>query len=103
VKSDADPLQMEAAAERASALLKTLGHRDRLMILCSLAEGERAVGELAEALGLAQSALSQHLARMRAEGLVASRRESQSVFYRLNDGEVRQLIESLYQIFCPTR
>ena len=103
MKSDADPLQMEAAAERASALLKTLGHRDRLMILCSLAEGERAVGELAEALGLAQSALSQHLARMRAEGLVASRRESQSVFYRLNDGEVRQLIESLYQIFCPTR
>jgi DNA-binding transcriptional ArsR family regulator len=103
VKSDADPLQMEAAAERASALLKTLGHRDRLMILCNLAEGERAVGELAETLGLAQSALSQHLARMRAEGLVASRRESQSVFYRLNDGEVRQLIESLYQIFCPTR
>lgn len=94
--------QMEAAAERASTLLKTLGHRDRLMILCSLAEGERAVGELATDLDLAQSSLSQHLARMRAEGLVTTRREAQSVYYGLSDGEVREVIESLYRIFCPT-
>ena len=93
--------QMEAAAERASALLKTLGHRDRLMILCSLAEGERAVGGLAKELGLAQSSLSQHLARMRAEGLVVTRREAQSIYYQLSDGEVRDVIESLYRIFCP--
>ena len=101
MKRPVDADQMEAAAERASALLKTLGHRDRLMILCSLAEGERAVGELAEELGLAQSSLSQHLARMRAEGLVVTRREAQSVYYQLSGGEIRALIESLYRIFCP--
>ena len=93
---------MQSVAEHASALLKTLGHRDRLMILCSLASGERGVGELAEELGLGQSTLSQHLARMRAEGLVATRREAQSVFYRLVDGEARQVIDALYEIFCAS-
>ena len=100
MKTPVDSEQMAAAADRASALLKTLGHRDRLMILCSLAEGERAVGDLADQLGLTQSSLSQHLARMRAEGLVATRREAQSVFYRLESGEAREVIDSLYKIFC---
>ncbi len=93
--------KMEAAAERASALMKTLGHRGRLMILCNLAEGERSVGDLAEELGMSQSSLSQHLARMRGEGLVKTRRESQVVYYRLTDGEVRDVIKSLYDIYCP--
>ncbi len=102
MKRRSDLKQMAAAAERASALMKTLGHADRLMILCNLAEEERAVGDLAEDLDISQSSLSQHLARMRAEGLVVTRRESQSVYYRLSDGDVREVIKSLYRIFCPT-
>ena len=99
---DADLEKMEAAAERASTLMKTLGHSGRLMILCNLAEGERSVGDLAQDLDISQSSLSQHLARMRSEGLVETRRESQTVFYRLNDGEVGSVIESLYRIYCPS-
>lgn len=101
MKRGADLKKMEAAAERASALMKTLGHSDRLLILCNLAEDERAVGVLAEELDISQSSLSQHLARMRSEGLVETRREAQTIYYRLSDGEVRKLIKSLYQIFCP--
>lgn len=92
---------MQDAADRASALLKTLGHPGRLMILCNLAEGERSVGDLADELQISQSALSQHLARMRSEGLVETRRDSQNVFYSVTDGEIRALIKSLYKIFCP--
>jgi len=102
MKRGVDLGKMEAAAERASALMKTLGHSGRLMILCNLAEGERAVGDLAEELDISQSSLSQHLARMRAEGLVDTRRESQTVYYRLRDGDIRQLIKSVYRIFCPS-
>lgn len=101
MKGSADMREMEAAAERVSALMKTLGHKDRLLVLCSLAEGERAVGELAADLNLSQSSLSQHLARMRNQGLVETRRESQTIYYSLSDGDVRELIRSLYTIFCP--
>ena len=101
MKGGADLEQMEAAAQHASAVMKTLGHTDRLMILCNLAEGERAVGELAAELNISQSSLSQHLARMRAEGLVATRRESQTIYYSLGDGEIREVIQALYKIFCP--
>lgn len=100
VKIDAE--KMAAAAERASRLMKTLGHPGRLMILCNLAEGERAVGELADELDMSQSSLSQHLARMRSEELVEYRRESQTVYYRLADGEVHSVIKSLYRIFCAS-
>jgi len=99
-KSD-DLTKMQAAAEQASALMKTLGHPGRLMILCNLAVGERSVGELAEDLDMSQSSLSQHLARMRIEGLVETRRESQTIYYRLSDGDARRVIESLYKIYCP--
>ena len=75
MKSKADIQAMAEAAERVSALMKTLGHKDRLLVLCNLAEGERAVGELAADLGLSQSSLSQHLARMRNQGLVETRRD----------------------------
>lgn len=101
MKGSADMREMEAAAERVSALMKTLGHKDRLLVLCNLAEGERAVGELASELSLSQSSLSQHLARMRNQGLVETRRESQTIYYSLSDGDVRELIRSLYTIFCP--
>jgi len=97
----ADLQNMEEAAARASQMMKTLGHPGRLMLLCNLADGERSVGDLADDLGMSQSSLSQHLMRMRGEGLVESRRESQSVYYRLADGEVRAVIQALYAIFCP--
>ena len=93
--------QMESAADRASTLMKTLGHSGRLMVLCNLADGERSVGELAGRLEMSQSSLSQHLARMRSEGLVTARRESQTVYYSLVQGEAQSIIESLYEIYCP--
>ena len=91
---------MQRAADEASALMKTLGHSGRLMILCYLANGEKSVGELAELLEMPQSSLSQHLARMRAENLVETRRESQSVFYRLEGEKVRRVIDTLYDLYC---
>ena len=99
--SSGDLEQMAQGARRASQVMKTLGHPDRLMILCNLAENECSVGELAEELEMTQSTLSQHLMRMRGEGLVESRREAQSVYYRLADGDTRKLIRALYRIFCP--
>ena len=93
--------QMEGAADRASTLMKTLGHSGRLMILCNLADGERSVGDLASRIDMSQSSLSQHLARMRNEGLVTSRRESQTVYYRLVEGKAQSIIETLYEIYCP--
>ena len=93
--------KMEEAADRASRMMKTLGHPGRLMLLCNLAEGERSVGDLATELGISQSSLSQHLMRMRSEGLVEARRESQTVYYRLADGEAQEVINALYRIFCP--
>jgi DNA-binding transcriptional ArsR family regulator len=92
---------MRAAAANASAMMKVLGHPGRLMVLCFLAEGEKSVGDLAELVEMPQSSLSQHLARMRAEGLVETRREQQNVYYRLAAGEVDGLIHALHEIFCP--
>lgn len=92
--------KMNAAAGRASALMKTLGHKDRLMILCQLASGEKSVGELSELLEIPQSPLSQHLARMRQEDLVSTRREMQTIFYSLKASDVRKVIECLYTLYC---
>lgn len=100
MKRKADIKRMQEAAGEASQLMKTLGHPGRLMVLCYLVEGERSVGELAEELDMTQSALSQHLARMRSESLVETRRDSQNVFYSVTDGEVRSLIKAMYKIFC---
>jgi DNA-binding transcriptional ArsR family regulator len=93
---------MHANAETASALLKALANSQRLRILCVLAEGEQTVGQLNETVDLSQSALSQHLARLRALGLVATRREGQLIHYRLVDGPVRRLIDTLHSIYCAT-
>ncbi len=100
MKKKADIKRLHEAAGRASALLKTLGHPGRLMVLCYLVEGERSVGDLADDLDMSQSSLSQHLARMRSEGLVTTRRDSQNVFYSVTDGDVRSLIQAMYRIFC---
>ncbi len=83
-------------------VLKLLSNQKRLLILCSLeAEGECRVSELAEAVGLSQSALSQHLAKLRTEGLVAFRRDGQSIHYKLADNQVERLLSALKEIYCP--
>ena len=91
---------MQASAERASNMMKLLGHPHRLMILCELKLQERSVGELSEKLGISQSLVSQHLARMRHEDVVDSRRDAQVVFYSLKEGAASDLIAVMYEIFC---
>lgn len=100
--ADIDLQQMAQSADRASSLMKTLGHKDRLMILCHLAEGEKSVGQIAEILEISQSPLSQHLSRMRKEGLVDTRREAQTIFYSLKSGEASKIVEVLYDLFCAS-
>jgi DNA-binding transcriptional ArsR family regulator len=92
---------MHAHAGEAAGLLKALGNEQRLLILCSLLEGPLSVGELNERVELSQSALSQHLALLREAGLVASRRESQSIIYSLPTGPVMQVLAVLQNIYCP--
>lgn len=99
---DMDLEQMAQSAGRASALMKTLGHKDRLMILCQLAGGEKSVGQIADLLEIPQSPLSQHLSRMRKEGLVNTRREAQTIFYSLKSGEASRIVEVLYELFCAS-
>lgn len=98
------PLASEFArqASEAVALLKALSNESRLLVLCHLAErGELSVGELVERVGLSQSALSQHLAKLREEHLVATRKEAQTVFYRVCDPKADQLLALLHDLFCP--
>lgn len=97
---DMDLETLEENAQRASTLLKAMSNKHRLMILCQLAGGERRVGELEEIIGLSQSALSQHLARLRRDNLVKTRREAQTIFYSLVGPEVRAIIETLYGLYC---
>ena len=92
--------KMKKAAGKASALMKTLGHKDRLMVLCQLASGEKSVGELSDLLNIPQSPLSQHLARMRQEDLVSTRRDMQTIFYSLKANEAHRIIECLYELYC---
>jgi DNA-binding transcriptional ArsR family regulator len=93
--------RLRTQAGRAAGHLKLLANRRRLLILCELAKGEASVGELAKAAELGQSALSQHLAKMRSERLVATRREAQTVYYRLADAKTAKLLEALKKIYCP--
>ena len=92
--------RMMASAEEASDFLKTLAHGGRLLLLCLLAEKERSVGELEHLLGLRQPAVSQQLARLRADGLVATRRDGKAVFYRIADERTTRFIRVLYETFC---
>lgn len=89
-------------AQRASELLKAMSNEKRLMILCYLAEGEKSVGEMETLVGLSQSALSQHLARLRRDGLVQTRRESQTIYYSLCGGEAGAVMETLHSLYCCT-
>jgi DNA-binding transcriptional ArsR family regulator len=92
---------LQASAGQASALLKAVGNERRLLLLCLLIEhGELTAGELAEAVELSPSACSQHLAKMRDEGLVAFRRDAQTIHYRIDDPAVKRLITLLKNIYC---
>lgn len=95
-----DPEAMRRHAGDAALLLKALGNEKRLQLLCLLADGERSVGELNARLDLSQSALSQHLALLRRDGLVASRREAQAVYYSLSPGPAARILETLHGIYC---
>ncbi|NNU14804.1 helix-turn-helix transcriptional regulator [Parvularcula sp. ZS-1/3] len=95
------PEDFAAKASDAAGLLRTMGNPNRLMILCRLGGGELSVGALGEGFPLSQSALSQHLAVLRAEGLVATRKQGQSVYYRIANPGVVSIIETLASIYCP--
>lgn len=95
-----NPEAMRSHAGEAAQLLRALANDKRLLLLCLLAEGERSVGELNAQVELSQSALSQHLALLRNDGLVATRREGQTIHYRLADGPAQRIIETLHHIYC---
>lgn len=96
-----DLADFESRAGEAATLLRALGNEKRLMVLCRLKDGECSVGELLPHTGLSQSALSQHLAKLREEGVVATRRDGQAIFYRIADPSALQLILTLADIYCP--
>lgn len=95
-----DPVSMASAAAQASELMKTLGHKDRLMVLCHLSSGEKSVGELAGLLDIPQSPLSQHLARMRKENLVKTRREAQTIYYSIASREAERMVQLMHELYC---
>ncbi len=95
-----NPSDLEINARKASALLKAMANERRLLILCHLAQGEKSVGELESLLRLSQSALSQHLARLRRDGLVSTRRAAQTIHYSLAGREAGAIMETLYALYC---
>jgi DNA-binding transcriptional ArsR family regulator len=106
-RKSAIPLQVAArmgelrrSARRAAPLLKAMSNPSRLVILCQLAEGEHSVGELEEKVGLSQSGISQHLAILRREHVVVTRRMKQTVFYSLASQDVMTLMHTLHEVFC---
>lgn len=95
-----DHSKLRQQSTEVAALLKQLSHPHRLLILCSMAEGEKSVSEIELACGASQSAVSQFLKGMRLEGLIESRREGKQIYYKIVDKRVLKLIKSLYLIFC---
>ncbi len=94
-----DLIELQAKAEAVEALLKPVGNRNRLIVPCELQKGGRSVGALQQAIGLSQSALSQHLARLRLDGVVATRRESQTIYHSLASEKVSRLIGLLDELY----
>lgn len=95
-----DLKSMRRNAGPAAAMLRLLSHEARLTVLCELATGERSAGALVESSGMSQSALSQHLAKLREEGLVSTRREGQTIYYALADQKAARIIGVLHDIYC---
>jgi ArsR family transcriptional regulator len=95
--------RLEAMADKAgdaAEMLRALAHGARLRVLCELAGGEKSAGELVESSGLSQSALSQHLAKLREQGLVSTRREAQTIFYRVADPKALRIVKLLTELYC---
>jgi DNA-binding transcriptional ArsR family regulator len=92
--------EMEYNAVKAAELLTMMSNPNRLLIMCQLLEGEKCVMELSRAVGLSQSALSQHLAKLRGGKLVATRRDAQTIYYTLACDKVTTVMEALYKIYC---
>ncbi len=99
---DIDVTTMRQNSAQAARLLKGLANENRLLILCVLAEGEQSVGQLNTRVDLSQSALSQHLAVLRGQGLVKTRREAQTIYYSLAATEALRIVALLHDIYCPT-
>lgn len=100
--NDKDLLFLQEGAAKAAAMLRAVGNPNRLLLLCLLIEYEEmSVGALQEHIELSQSALSQHLAKMRDEGLVTYRREAQTLYYRIDNPDVAKLVATLKEIYCP--
>lgn len=95
-----DVARFEATSPEISTVLKLLSNKHRLLTVCHLTQGELSVGSLENRLGISQSSLSQHLARLRERGVVEFRKESTTVYYRIADPSVKQLINVLYQLYC---
>jgi len=100
MKQEIDIAQLQGSARNATELLKVMSNEWRLLILCHLAEGEQSVGSLEKELGLGQSALSQHLAVLRREKLVGTRRDAQSIYYSLESEDAKAIMATLYERFC---
>ncbi len=98
-----DARELTARAHEAAKLLAALANQNRLAILCELVDGERPVGALVQAIGLSQSALSQHLAKLRAAGIVATRRDAQTIYYRLASDAAGSVMTTLAEIYCRRR
>ncbi len=96
-----DSVAMRDAVDEASELLKALSKRHRLLILCHLVEGERSVGELASFLGIRDSTVSQHLALLRRDGVIAGRRDGQTIWYRIVNEAAKAVVDVLYRAYCP--
>ncbi|MDQ1901152.1 metalloregulator ArsR/SmtB family transcription factor [Paracoccus sp. WLY502] len=91
---------LQDRADHVAGRLALVANAKRLLILCELTKGERSVGALQQAVGLSQSALSQHLAKLREAQMVDTRRESQTIFYRISDPDLEVLMAALYDAFC---
>ena len=105
LKKDLPPAEMEtlmAQARAASDLLKALSHETRLLIMCLLNEGEMSVTQIEQTMDLPQATVSQQLARLRFDGLVETRRDGRSIFYRITNKEAEAVVESLYDMFCKS-
>lgn len=100
MKSKIDPKAMRTAADEASALLKALSNRHRLLILCQLIDGEKSVGQLAGFLGIRDSTASQHLALLRRDRIIAGRRDGQTIWYRISNKPALDIVQVLYAAYC---
>jgi len=95
--------EFEQGAEQAVALLRSLSHKGRLMILCQLAEGEKSVSTLVGNLGLGQASVSQQLSLLRRDGIISQRREGRRIYYQLKDQNAACVVQTLYELFCPQK